>query len=67
MVRTFFSIENKKRRLLFFEKTFLLIDIGIDITPEISFFTLNNIKIDFVSCHIQWIMYIITRVLLTIR
>ena len=52
MVIAFLSIENKERKFEFFEKIFLLADISIDITLNIPLFTLSNIEIDFVDCHI---------------
>ena len=60
-------MENKERKFEFFEETFLLADISIDITLDIPLFTLSNIEIDFVDCHIYWIMYTIAEVLPTMR
>lgn len=40
---------DKKRWSRFFEKTFLLTDIGMDITLEMLFFLLTNAKIKFID------------------
>ena len=48
MVIALFFMENKEERSYFFEETFLLADINIDIILGISFLTLSNVKIDFV-------------------
>ena len=62
-----FSIEGKVRRSHFFEKTFLLVDISMNITFGMSFFILSNVEIDFMSCHIYGRIYIDVEVLLTIQ
>ena len=49
MIITFFFIKDKERRSCFFEETFLLDDIKIDVALEISFLLLNNVKINFVG------------------
>ena len=45
MVLTSFSIENKEIRSYFFIKTFLIVNLSIDISLEILFFTLSNFKL----------------------
>lgn len=67
MVIAFFSMEDKKRRFYFFEETFLLVDISLDIALGISFFTLSNVKIDFVGRYIYLRIYIIAKILLTMK
>ena len=52
MVIASFSIKDKEEKSRFFEETFLLADISIDIALGIPFFTLSNVEIDFVNCHI---------------
>lgn len=60
-------MDNKKRRSGFFEKIFLLDDISIDIALGISFFTLNNVKINFIGYYIYLKIYTIAKILLTIK
>lgn len=40
-------VDNRDRKFQFFEETFLLANISINVSFEISFFILSNIKIDF--------------------
>lgn len=47
MVITSFSIDNKDGKSCFFEDTFLLADISIDISFGMLFLTLSNIEINF--------------------
>ena len=42
-----FQILNKQGRTRFFQETFLLADITIEVVPEILFFILNNTNIQF--------------------
>lgn len=51
-VIAFFSMEDKERRFYNFEKTSLFADISINVMLKMPFFTLNNVKIDFIGCHI---------------
>lgn len=53
IVITSFSMKDKERMSYFFEKTFLLADISMDITLDMPFSSLSNIEIDFVDCHID--------------
>ena len=62
-----FSVEDKEKKSRFFEETFLLADISIDIALRTSFFTLSNDEIDLVGCHIYWRTYTVTKILLTMR
>ena len=48
-----FLVEEKEERLCFFEKTFLLVDISIDIALSMPLFTLSNGKIVFIDCHLH--------------
>lgn len=45
----FFLVDNIDGKSRFFEKTFLLVDISINITFEMSFLILNNVKINFID------------------
>lgn len=47
MVIALFQIDEKDKKSRFFEETFILADISINITFGIFFLTLNNVKIDF--------------------
>lgn len=49
IVIIFFLLDDKADRPQFFEKTFLIVNINIDITLEILFLILNNVKIDFLE------------------
>lgn len=49
IVIAFFSTDDRVERSRFFEKTFLLADISIDIALGILFLTLNNVKINFLE------------------
>lgn len=44
-----FLVEDKNRRSQFFEKTFLLADLSINIVLKIFFLTLSNVKVNFVD------------------
>lgn len=67
IIIVFFLIKDKERRSHFFEKTFLLANISIDIALDIHFFILSNIEIDIVNCYIHWKLYTIVKVFLTTR
>lgn len=60
-------MKNKEKRSHFFEKTFILAEINMDIILNISFLILSNVKIDFVDCYIYWKSYTIVKVLLITR
>ena len=60
-------MEDKDGRSRFFKEIFLLADISIDIALNMPFFILNDVKIDFVNCHIHWRSDTIVKVLPTIR
>lgn len=47
IVIVLFLIENKVEGSWFFEKTFLLTNINIDVTLKMSFLKLNNMRINF--------------------
>ena len=67
MIITSFLVENKEKRFRFCKKIFLLADINMDIALGMSFLTLNNVEIQFVNFHLHWRMYIISKILPTIR
>lgn len=49
IVITSFLMEEKDKRFCFFKGTFLIANLGINITLRMLFFTLTNIKINFVN------------------
>lgn len=53
MVIDFFLRDNKYGKSLFFEETFILADISIDIALRISFFTLSDVKVNFINYKIN--------------
>ena len=67
MVITSFSMEDKEKKSHFFKGTFLLTNISIDVALQISFFTLSNVKIDFIGCHLYWKTYTFTKTFSIIR
>ena len=44
-----FSMINKANQIRFFEKTFLIADVSLEVVFEISFFTLSDADIDFLD------------------
>ncbi len=47
MVVFIFFVSNKNDRERFFEKSFLLADVKLDVVFKILFLTINNVDIDF--------------------
>ena len=64
MVIVFFSIKDEKRGSCFFKEIFLIANISIGVALEMFFLTLNNINIDFASCHLYYRIYIAAKMLL---
>lgn len=62
-----FFVEDEQKRFCFFEETFLLADISMDVALRMPFLTLNNVEIDFVNHHCYWRIYTIAKALLTTR
>ena len=67
VVITLFFIKNKEKRCCILEKTFLLADINMNISLGILFFTVSNVKIDFVNCYIYSKKSIIAEILLATK
>lgn len=65
MVIASFLIDNKDGESRFYEKTFLLTYIIIDITFGILFFILSNVQIDFYNRELRWRLYISVETLQT--
>ena len=66
-VIAFFFVEDQEVKSYFFDETFLLADISIDVVLGMAFLTLSNVEIDLASRHFHWKIYIIVKALLTIR
>lgn len=66
MVIAVFSIHDKARKICFFEETFLLANINIDVALGISFLTLSNTDIGFTDWELYWRSYNISEALPTI-
>lgn len=58
-------MEDKDKRSCFFEKTFLLTDIGMDIAFGMLFLILSNVKINFTNRKLRWKLYTTAKVLPT--
>lgn len=67
MVITSFLIIEKVRKSRFFIKTFLFIDISMDVALGMLFFTLSNVEINFMDWELNWKLYIIVEVLATTK
>ena len=67
MVIALFSMEDKEKKSHFFEETFLLANISMNIALEMFFFTLSNVKINFIDCQIYLRIYTIAEVFLITR
>lgn len=52
MVIALFSVKDQEKKSRLFKETFLLADIDIDITLDISYLTLSNVKINIIGCYI---------------
>lgn len=67
MVIASFLVKDKEERSCFFEKTFLLANISINIALCIPFFILSNVEIYNVDFYIYWKIYTVAKVFPTIR
>lgn len=67
IVIAFLSINNRERRSYFSKKTFLLVNLSIDIALRIIFFILSNIVICFIDENLQQKTYIAAKIFLIIR
>lgn len=65
MVITPFLVEDKNERSYFFEGTFLLANISMDVACRMSFFILSNVKINFIDQELKWRSYTIAKILPT--
>lgn len=67
MVIVSFSLNDKDRKSRYFEETFLLPHISIDVAFEMLFLTVNNVQINFNNQELKWKLYTPTKTLPTIR
>ena len=57
MVVATFLIEDKANRVRFFEETFLVANISLEIVLGMPFLTLSGAEVDFLGCELQWRTY----------
>ena len=67
MVLASFQVENKLERPWFFQETFLLANLSMEVVLEIPFLTFNNANIQFALKKLNWRSYIIAKALLTTK
>ncbi len=67
MVVSTFSMSDKDGRERFFEESFLLADVRLDIVLGMLFLTISNPDVDFQARDLQWRSYTTGEVLLTTR
>ena len=62
-----FSILNNDNRERFFEKSFLLADVKLDIILKMSFLIMTNVDINFQVWNLQWRSYTTEDIFLTTK
>ena len=67
MVVAAFSVENKANQVRFFEKTFLVANIRLEVVFEIPFLTFSGADINFLDREFWWRTYITKKALPVIR
>lgn len=67
IVIAFFLIDDKYGKSQFFDKTFLLAKISMNVALNMPFLTLSNIEINFIDRELKWSLYIITKALPTTK
>lgn len=67
MIIAVFLINNLVEKVCFFEKTFWLANISVNVILQMSFFTLSNINIQFIYQKFYWRLYIVIKALSTIH
>lgn len=60
-------IDNKDKKTQFFEETFLLADINMNVALKMFFLTLSSIKINLTNLKLKWRSYIIAKIPSTTR
>ena len=67
MVLADFQVEDKLERTRFFQETFLLANISIEVVLSMSFLTLSNANVQFVEKELTWRSYITAEALPTTK
>lgn len=67
MVLTSFSVQNKLKKIQFFEKAFLLADTSMKVVLRIFLLTILNTNMQFVEKKFKWRSYITAKVLSTTK
>ena len=62
-----FSITDQADRIKFFEETFLVANISLDVVLGMRFFILNNVDVDFLKRKLWWRSYTIKKALPTTK
>ena len=60
-----FLVTNKANRVRFFEETFLMANVSLEVVFRILFFTLSGADIDFLDQKLRWRNYTTQKALLT--
>ena len=67
MVLASFQVEDKQGRAQYFQKTFVLADIGVEMVLRMSFLTFSNVDIKFAEKELTWRSYTVAEALPTTR
>ena len=67
MVVVAFSVENKVNQVKFFEETFLVVNVSLEVVFGMLFFILSGADVDFLDRELRWRTYTAKKVLLTTR
>ena len=62
-----YSVKNKLERVQFFQKTFLLANIGLEVVLRMHFLTFSKVHIRFVERELVWRTYMVAEALPTTR
>ena len=67
MVFPIFLVTNKANQVKFFEETFLMSNVSLEIVLGMLFLTLSDADANFINRKLRWRIYTIKEALLTIR
>ena len=67
IIVTAFLVMNKANRVRFFEKTFLVANVSLEIVLGMLFFTLSGVDVNFLGWELRWKTYTTEKALPTIR
>ena len=67
MVLASFQVENKLRRARFFQETFLLANISVQVVLSMPFFSLSNTNVQFIEKELTWTFYTTAKALPTTK